>query len=118
MLDVEQPAAVRVTVQHAAAHGLHIAAQPGQIARQAQHVHPQTLEGRTDRRIAGHEAGAGEGLMLPDPGLAALVLGEGVDLAHQQPAGAVRPQPQIGLVEHAGRVKLVSQVLMRCARRA
>ena len=41
--------------------------------------------------------------MLPDPGVVLLVARERLDRGHQQPGGAARPQPQVGIEQHAGR---------------
>src|SRR2546430_9769974 len=41
--------------------------------------------------------------MLPDPGVVLLVARERLDRGHQQPGSAARPQPQVGVEQHAGR---------------
>ena len=55
-----------------------------------------------DRRVAGDVARARQRLVLPRPRVARLVFAEALERAHEQPARAVGPQPQVGLVEHAG----------------
>ncbi len=93
-------------------------AQLRQLARQAQDLHPQLLEARADVRVAGHEARAGERLVLEHPGLAALVLRERIERLTSRPlAPSGRSRRSVSYSTPAG-VKLVSQVLMRCASRA
>ena len=86
-----------------AAHFQHFLAQRRRIARLHQDVGANALEALADRRVAGGMAGAGQGLVLPGPGVLALVLLEGFDRHRQQAGVAVRPQPQVDFVQPARR---------------
>src|SRR5574343_176340 len=92
-----------VCVVHLAAHGDDVFLQLGQVARQAQDFRTDILETPADRRVAGAEAGPGQGLVFPCPGVFQLVVAEGLDRHGEQPGVAVRAQAQVGFEQDAGR---------------
>jgi hypothetical protein len=92
-----------VRVEHLAAHGDDFLAQPGQVARLAEDFAADFLEAGADRRVAGTEAGAGQRLVFPDPGVFELVVAEGVDRDGEQAGIAIGTQAQVGFKQDAGR---------------
>ena len=102
VLEIEQPAVIRVRLAHLVAHRQDLAAERRKLAGPAQYFDADALESSADSRIARDEAGAGQRLMFPHPGLFELILPERSDLAHQESGCAVGTQSQIGFVEHAG----------------
>ena len=66
---------------------------------------------RSQRLVACHKTGAGNGLVLPDPGLVQLVIMKGSHAADQQAAVAVRTQLQIGLVQKPGRGQAIKPIV-------
>ena len=76
VLDVEQAAGILVAVVHFLAHLQNLLAQCRRIALLAKHLLADLLKGRADPAIARTEAGACQRLMLPDPGMIALILGK------------------------------------------
>ena len=103
VLQVEEPRAVGMAVMELPAHLGNRPAQLLEVARLAQYRNSQRLERGADLAVPRDEAGTGERLLLPHPRLARLVFAVGRERAHQQPARSVRPQPQVGFVEHPRR---------------
>ncbi len=104
VLEVESGCAFRgVRVIHLLAHGDHFFLQLGQVALLAEYLAADRLEAGADRRVAGAEAGPGQRLVFPDPGLVELVVAEGIDRYGEQAGVAVRAQAQVGLEQDAGR---------------
>ncbi len=83
-------------------HGEHGGAQPVEVARLRQHALADGFEARAHGGVAAAVARTRQRLVFPGPGLARLVLGEGVDAADQQAGGAIRAQAQVGVVQRAG----------------
>ena len=113
-LDVDHAARVVLQVEqracgfgmaggHLAAHVGDVGRERARVARQAQDRFAFRLERRAERGVAGHEARAGERLVLPRPRVFALVFAEGREARHEQAGRAIGPQPQVGVVELAGR---------------
>ncbi len=112
-LDVDDPAGVVLDVElpgaalaaqvgtHFLAHFQHL---PRNAAgsRAAQHLPANGIEPVGHGPVAGHRAGPGQGLVLPGPGIVALVFFEGADGGHQHLGVAVGAQPHVHLVERAG----------------
>ncbi len=87
---------------HLLAHREHFRAELDAVAALAEELAADLLEGGADGRIAGDEAGAGQRLVLPHPGVFELVLAEGFQRTDDEAGVAVRPQPQVGLEQDAG----------------
>ena len=89
-------------VEHFLPHRDYFVAQRGEVALLAQDRYAQRFELASDRPVAGLEAGAAERLMFPHPRLFRLIFPEALERTDQQAARAVRAQPEIGVIEHAG----------------
>ena len=84
-----------------AAHVRDIAGDAGGVARPRQHVANDALDsGAKFRRRRDHPR-AGQRHVLPGPGLALLIFGEGIDARGHRPGPARRTQPHVDVVEHA-----------------
>ena len=83
------------------AHGEDVVFEGGAVARQGEDIAADAFEGRLNGGFAADEAGAGEGLVLPRPGVAALVFFKGGEAVDDEAAVAVGAQAQVGLVERA-----------------
>ena len=117
MLEVELAFAIRgVRVNHLPAHGDDFIPELVQVALLAEDFAADFLEAGADRRVAGAEAGAGQRLMFPDPGVLELVVAEGIDRDGKQAGIAVGTQAEVGLEQDAGRGLARSQVLRRWPR--
>ena len=88
---------------HPLAHRSHVLAQRSAANGGAQQLDAQPLESRAQLRRAGDGTRAQERLVLPGPGLAALVVAKAIDALHEQPALAARPQPGIHLIQPSRR---------------
>ena len=103
LLEVEAtPPALVQALAHLGAHLPHLGAQLLRVALPAEDVPADLGEAREQAAIASQRPGAHQGLVLPGPGLAGLVVGEGAQGAHQQALVAVRAQAHVHLVELAG----------------
>src|SRR6185437_966061 len=87
---------------HALAHAAHLLAQAFAPHVVTQHVQAYRLEARAQLIRAGHGARMQQRLVLPGPGILALVVGERLDAGDQQASLAARAQPHVDLVETAG----------------
>src|SRR5690606_34586247 len=67
-------------------------------------------KGGTKPFITRHEAGPNQGLVLPNPGLSALVITIGLQTADQQPRGPTGTQASIDFVEFSGRSQSLQHV--------
>ncbi len=96
-------AGARQLAAHAVAH---VRARPrAACSRRTCAPAPRVAPPRTraqQRRSAGHGARVQQRLVLPGPGLVALVVGERLDAGDQHAALAARPQPHIDLVQPPG----------------
>ena len=101
MLQVEQPALVRVALQELLAHRQHVAAQLRIVARDSEDSAPLLLELGSHGRLARAESRARERLVLPGPGRFALIAAKGVDRADEEPAPAFGAQAQVDVEENA-----------------
>ena len=103
MFDVEQVTVIGMPVAHFLAHVHDLPAQRVRIALLAQHFVADGFELLTYVRIASTEAGPRQRLVLPYPGMLALIFRERGYRADQQPAGTIRTQAQVGFVQAARR---------------
>src|SRR5260221_5641820 len=101
VLEVEQPALVRVALEELFAHRQHVTAQFRLVARHPQDRAPLLLEPGSNGRLARAESRARERLMLPGPGRFALVAAKGVDRTDEQPAPSFGAQAQVDVEENA-----------------
>ena len=105
VLDVPRAFRTSVLGAHLLAHGDDVGVELRRIARRREDLVAQFFEALAHAAVAGREARARERLVLPCPRALELVVAERLERAHEQPRGAVGPQPQVHLVEHArGRV--------------
>ena len=84
-----------------AAHVGDVAGDAGAVARPRQHAADDALDPRAKRRRRRDHARARQRHVLPGPGLAFLIVGEGIDPRGQRPGAARRAQPHVDVVEHA-----------------
>src|SRR5574343_724645 len=78
-----------VRIEHLPPHGDDLVLQLRQSAWLAQDFGADFLEALADGRITGTEAGAGQGLMFPDPGVVQLIVAESIDRYGEQAGVAV-----------------------------
>ena len=91
----------RMGGEHFFAHFDDFACQGGLVAFGGEDFGADTVEGRLNFGCAADEAGAGEGLVFPCPGVFALIFFEGSDAVGEEAGVAVGAQAQVGFVEAA-----------------
>src|SRR6266705_2484781 len=97
VLQVERIAPVRVALEQLSPHGEHFLAKLGLVALHLQDRTSLGFKRRAHRGVAGAEARASQGLVLPRPCGFPLVSLECRDRAHHQAARPVGTKPQVGL---------------------
>ncbi|MDR8957294.1 hypothetical protein FEP76_05822 [Burkholderia multivorans] len=107
VLQIEQLGLVRVSGEHLRAHVDDFLREDVRVARRRQHLPADRLERRADLRVARAVARPRQRLVLPDPGgvgriaFAQLIAAERVEVRHEQPGLAVRPQAQVDVEQRA-----------------
>ena len=117
MFEIEQFTPVRVRVAHFSAHADDFPAQFAKVPLPAKDVDAHLFKCCAYVRIAANGARPGQRLMLPDPCLPELILAKRLDAADKQPGRTLGRKRKSVSYNTPAAVVLVSQVLMRWARR-
>ena len=102
VLQVEELGSVGMAGVHFLAHGAHFFDQLRRGAWKSEDVAALGLESGADARVARAVARAGQRLVLPHPGAAALVVGERSQAGDEQAAVAIGPQARVDFEQASG----------------